>query len=35
MVEAGVDHKITCLSDGALAHCIYAHREPHGEITQQ
>jgi quercetin dioxygenase-like cupin family protein len=34
LIQAGVEHKITALTDGALCHCIYAHREPQGEIVQ-
>lgn len=34
LIEAGVSHRLTALEDGSLGHCIYAHRDPQGEIVQ-
>ncbi len=27
-IEAGVIHRLTSLTDGALGHCVYPHRDP-------
>ena len=35
LIRAGVKHRITALTDDALAHCIYAHRDPQGEVVQE
>jgi quercetin dioxygenase-like cupin family protein len=35
LIKAGAIHRITALDDNSLAHCIYAHRTPQGEIVQQ
>lgn len=35
LIKASVVHRITALSDNTLAHCIYAHREPQGEVVQE
>ncbi len=35
LIRAGVRHRITALEDASLGHCIYAHREPQGEVVQQ
>lgn len=34
LIKAGVRHRIKALTDGAIGHCIFAHRNPQGEITQ-
>lgn len=34
LIKATVCHRITALEDHSLAHCIYAHRDPQGEVTQ-
>lgn len=34
-IKAGVNHKITALEDHSLGHCIYAHRNPQGEVVQE
>ncbi len=35
LILAGVGHRITALEDNTLAHCIYSHRTPQGEVVQQ
>jgi hypothetical protein len=35
LIEAGMWHRFESLEDGTVAHCIYAHRTPQGEVTQQ
>lgn len=35
LIEAGVKHRITALEDNSLGHCIYAHRNPQGEVVQE
>lgn len=35
LIRAGVAHKITALEDDTEAHCIYAHRNPQGEVVQE
>lgn len=34
LIEAGVCHRLTALEDNSMGHCIYAHRDPQGEIVQ-
>lgn len=34
LIKAGVEHEITALDDGARFLCIYAHREPQGDVVQ-
>jgi len=34
LIKAGVLHRLTALEDGSMGHCIYAHRNPQGEIVQ-
>lgn len=34
LIKADVNHKITALEDNTLAHCIYSHRNPQGEVVQ-
>lgn len=35
LVLAGVQHKITAVTDGVMFDCIYSHRTPQGEVVQQ
>lgn len=35
LIKKDVKHRITALEDGAIGHCIYAHRTPQGEIVQE
>lgn len=35
LIQAGVIHRITALEDNSLGHCIYAHRNPQGEVVQE
>lgn len=35
LIKAGVRHRLTALTDDALAHCIYAHRTPQGDVVQE
>lgn len=35
LIEAGVRHRLTALEDNSAGHCIYAHRNPQGEIVEQ
>ena len=35
LIKAAVKHQLTCLSPTAVAHCIYAHRNPQGEVVQE
>lgn len=34
LIKAGVKHRLTALEDDTIAHCIYAHRTPQGEVVQ-
>lgn len=34
LIKAEVCHRITALEDNTIAHCIYAHRNPQGEVVQ-
>jgi hypothetical protein len=33
LIKAEVCHRLTALTDDAHAHCIYAHRNPQGDIV--
>lgn len=33
LIRAGVIHRITALRDDSLANCVYAHRDPQGEVV--
>lgn len=35
LIKAGVCHRLTSLEDGSKAQCIYAHRNPQGEVVQE
>lgn len=35
LIKAGVRHRITALEDNSIGHCIYAHRNPQGEVVQE
>ena len=35
LIKAGVIHRITALEANTLAHCVYSHRTPQGEIVQE
>ena len=35
LIEAGVCHRITALDDNTICHCIYAHRDPQGDVQQE
>lgn len=34
LIKADVKHRITALEDNCMAHCIYAHRTPQGDVVQ-
>jgi quercetin dioxygenase-like cupin family protein len=34
LIKAGVAHRITALMDGSIGHCIYAHRNPQGDVVE-
>ena len=34
LIKAEVKHRITALEDNSLGHCIYAHRNPQGDVVQ-
>lgn len=34
LIKAGTEHRLTGLEDGTVYHCIYAHRNPQGEVVQ-
>lgn len=34
LIKADVLHRITALEDASLGHCIFAHRNPQGEVVQ-
>jgi hypothetical protein len=34
LIKAGVSHKITALTDNTIVWCVYAHRNPQGEVVQ-
>lgn len=34
LVRAGCWHRITALEENSLGHCIYAHRNPQGDVVQ-
>lgn len=35
LIKAGAIHRITALQDNSMGHCIYAHRNPQGEVVQE
>jgi hypothetical protein len=36
LIKAGVQHEITCTSEGgAECWCVYSHRDPQGEVVQE
>lgn len=35
LIEAGVIHRITALEGDSIGHCIYAHRNPQGDVVEQ
>ena len=35
LIKAEVRHRITALEAGTTAHCIYAHRNPQGNVVQK
>ena len=35
LIKADVKHRITALEDNSMGHCIYAHRNPQGEVVQK
>lgn len=35
LIRADVLHEITALTDGAELWCVYSHRTPQGDITQE
>jgi hypothetical protein len=35
LVRADVEHEITALADGTVFWCVYAHREPQGDVVQE
>ena len=35
LIEAGVEHQIEVLEEGTVFWCVYAHRNPQGEIVQE
>lgn len=35
LIRKDVCHRITALEDFSIAHCIYSHRTPQGEIVQE
>jgi quercetin dioxygenase-like cupin family protein len=34
LIKAGVEHEIVALEDDTVYWCVYSHRTPQGEITQ-
>lgn len=34
LIKAGVRHRVKALTAGAIGHCIFAHRNPQGEVVQ-
>lgn len=34
LIKAGIHHKITALEDNTIVWCVYAHRNPQGEVIQ-
>lgn len=35
VIEANLRHRVTALLEGSEGHCIFAHRNPQGEVVQQ
>lgn len=35
LIKAGVRHRVTALEDLSIGHCIYSHRTPQGDVTQE
>lgn len=33
LIQAGVIHRLTALEDESMAHCIYSHRTPQGDVV--
>lgn len=34
LIRKDVCHKLTALESGTICHCVYAHRNPQGEVVQ-
>lgn len=34
LIKAGVLHRLTALEDNSMGHCIYAHRNPQGDVVE-
>lgn len=35
LIRAGVIHRLTALEPDTLAHCIYSHRNPQGDVVME
>lgn len=35
LIKSGAIHRLTALEPNTLAHCIYSHRTPQGDIVQE
>ena len=35
LIKAGSCHRLTALEDNTVCHCVYAHRNPQGEVVQE
>lgn len=35
LIRADMWHRITALEENSLGHCVYAHRNPQGEVVQE
>ena len=35
LIKAGIEHEITALEDDTVYWCVYAHRTPQGEVSQE
>lgn len=34
LIKKDVKHRLTAMEDGSMGHCVYAHRDPQGEVVQ-
>ena len=34
LIKASIRHRLTAKTDDCIAHCIYAHRNPQGDVVQ-
>jgi hypothetical protein len=35
LIKAGDCHRLTALEDNSVAHCVFSHRNPQGDVVQE